>query len=122
MTPAQYLAQLPPDRRNMLQAIRTILTARPALKEYVGGTARSPYIGYSVNGQYAYGLAGRKDGIRLYSMSLVAHPALKKKYGPTLGKFLVGKSCLRFRKMDEIDTALIRAYVRDVAKLQAVQI
>ena len=117
MTISQYLTSMPPDRRAMIQSIRRLLRARPLLKEAMGGTAGSQYMMYTFQGHYAYGLANRKDGIRLYSMSMYMHPALKKKYADSLGKFLVGKSCLRFRDAAEIDQQVLRAYIQDVGKI-----
>lgn len=122
MTPAHYLSQLDPKARAMIERIRKILKTQKALVEYVGGTSGSPYVGYSMDGEYAYGLASRKDGIRLYSMSIMAHPQLKKKYNASLGKFLVGKSCIRFRKLEEIDVQVLKNYVLDVAKLQSMKL
>jgi hypothetical protein len=121
-TQAQYLTKLDPKARAMMERIRKILKTRKALVEFVGGTTGSPYLGYSIDGHYVYGLASRKDGIRLYSMSIMTHPQLKKKYNASLGKFLVGKSCMRFRKLEDIDQGILKSYVLDVAKIQALKL
>lgn len=121
-TSAQFLAKLDPKARGMIECIRKILKSRPRLVESVGSMAGSSFIRFTVDGQYAYGLASRKDGIRFYSMSMYAHPQLKKKYATSLGIYLVGKSCMRFRKLEEIDARVLQHFVADVAKIQGVRL
>ena len=122
-TAGEYLATIPegqrPDARRLHRLIRR---TAPSLKLFVtsGGIGYGPtHVRYASGREvdwFVVGLAGRKRGLALHVM-LPADgspmPEIKKDRFP---KGDVGKSCVRFRKLDDLDkravVALVRAAVR----------
>ena len=119
-TVAEYLAGLPADRRAAREAVRqTILANLPAGYEeamnwgmivYQVPLARYPD---TYNGQaLAYaGLASQKNHMAVYLIGLYADEAAREQfeaaYRATGKRYDVGKSCVRFKKLDDLPLALI---------------
>jgi uncharacterized protein YdhG (YjbR/CyaY superfamily) len=119
-TVAEYLAGLPADRRAALEAVRqTILANLPAGYEeainwgmivYQVPLARYPD---TYNGQpLAYaGLASQKNHMAVYLIGLYADETARERfesaYRATGKRYDVGKSCVRFKKLDDLPLALI---------------
>jgi uncharacterized protein YdhG (YjbR/CyaY superfamily) len=119
-TVAEYLAELPADRRTALEAVRqTILANLPAGYEEVMNwgmiTYQVPLARYpdTYNGQpLAYaGLASQKNHMAVYLIGLYADDAARERfetaYRATGKRYDVGKSCVRFKKLDDLPLALI---------------
>lgn len=139
-TVAQYLSELPEDRREALARVReTILAALPA--GYVESMAFG-MIGYAVpldrypdtyNKQpLAYvGLAAQKNYNTLYLMSAYAdsddEARLRRAFDEAGKKLDFGKSCIRFRKPDDLPLDAIGAIIAShpveewIARYEAVQ-
>ena len=140
-TVAEYLAGLPEDRRTALEAVRGVIR-KNIPKGYVeslgfGMIAWSvPLEAYpdTYNGQplcYA-ALANQKNHMAVYLMCAYMNPPLQKKLAAgfkAAGKKLdMGKSCLRFRKLDDLPLDVIgeiagavpmKAYVEVAKKAHA---
>jgi uncharacterized protein YdhG (YjbR/CyaY superfamily) len=119
-TVADYLAELPADRRAALEAVRqTILANLPAGYEEAMAwgmiTYQVPLARYpnTYNGQpLAYaGLASQKNHMSVYLIGLYADDAAREHfeaaYRATGKRYDVGKSCVRFKKLDDLPLALI---------------
>ena len=119
-TVAEYLAELPADRRAALEAVRqTILANLPAGYEEAMNwgmiTYQVPLARYpdTYNGQpLAYaGLALQKNHMAVYLIGLYADEAARERfetsYRATGKRYDVGKSCVRFKKLDDLPLALI---------------
>ena len=119
-TVAQYLAALPEDRRAQIQAVRqVILDNLPAGYEEAMNWGM---ISYQVpletypdtyNGQplmYA-ALASQKNHMAVYLTGIYmdegAQQAFEDAYRATGKRYDVGKSCVRFRKLDDLPLPLI---------------
>jgi uncharacterized protein YdhG (YjbR/CyaY superfamily) len=119
-TVKQYLAELPPDRRVAISAVRNVI-----VKNLPKGYEESMSWGmitYSVplkilpetyNGQplcYA-GLASQKQHMAVYLMNVYGDPATLKWFQGEFkkaGKRLdMGKSCIRFKKLDDLPLEVI---------------
>jgi uncharacterized protein YdhG (YjbR/CyaY superfamily) len=114
-TPAQYLASLPEDRRRAISAVRAVI--RKHLPRGMVEAMNWGMLAYEVplrrypdtyNGQpliYA-GLASQKQHMSLYLMGIYADVALRQQfeeaYRATGKRFDVGKSCVRFRTLDDL--------------------
>jgi len=114
-TVAQYLAELPPERRAVVAAVRTmVLRHLPSgYQESMGwgminyGIPLSRYA-ETGNGQplcYA-GLAAQKNHYALYLMCAYAdskqHAALAKAFEKAGKRMDMGKSCLRFKQAEDL--------------------
>jgi len=122
-TVEQYLAQLPPERREAISAVRKVI-----LKNLPKGFEEGMLygmIGYFVPHKlfpagyhcdpsqplcYA-GLASQKNHMSLYLMCIYGHKETKdwfvKAYKATGKKLDMGKSCIRFKKLEKLPLELI---------------
>ena len=119
-TVAQYLSELPADRREAIEAVRqTILENLPAgyeetmnwgmityqvpLETYPDTYNRKPLM-------YA-ALASQKNHMAVYLTGIYmddeARQEFEEAYRATGKRYDVGKSCVRFRKLDDLPLALI---------------
>lgn len=119
-TPDAYVASLPADRREAIAAVRAeILKNLPkgyeetmdfGLIAYVVPLARHPetYNGHPLI--YA-GLASQKQHMAVYLTNVYGHPAtakwFKAEYKKSGKRLDMGKSCVRFRKLDDLPLELI---------------
>ena len=115
-TVAQYLAELPADRRKELATVRKVLLKHlpKGYKETMGWGMISysiPLVDYpnTYNGQplcYA-ALAAQKNFSTLYLMGAYAsspqYHALKAAYQKAGKKFDMGKSCLHFKRAEDLE-------------------
>jgi hypothetical protein len=115
-----YLAELPPERRAAIAAVRDVIIAN--LPEGYEESVQFGMIGYSVpltryphtyNGKpllYA-ALANQKQHMAVYLMDIYADPAaaawFSEAYRATGRRMDTGKSCVRFRKLDDLPVGLI---------------
>ena len=120
LTVTQYLSELPADRREAIEAVRnTILEHLPAGYEEVMNwgmiTYQVPLETYpdTYNRQplmYA-ALVSQKNHMAVYLIGIYmddgAQQAFETAYRATGRRYDVGKSCVRFRKLDDLPLALI---------------
>ena len=111
----EYLSELPADRRDVIQAVRhTILSNLPT--GFVEGMQYGMISYYipleqypnTVNGQPLglASLANQKRHMALYLMAVYANPYdtrwFKERWQSTGKRLDMGKSCVRFRKIDDV--------------------
>lgn len=122
-----YLKELPPDRLPAITAVRqTILKALPAgyeeamnwglisyqvpLKVYADTYNKKPLM-------YA-GLASQKNYMAIYSVVVYGSPvrlkALQDGFAKAGKKLDMGKGCIRFKKLEDIDLPTISAMIASV--------
>ncbi|MEX0642525.1 MAG: DUF1801 domain-containing protein [Pirellulales bacterium] len=129
-TVAEYLAELPADRRIALQAIRTTILANlPAGYEegmqygmigyFVPHSVYPP--GYHCDPRQPLpfvGLASQKHYMALYLFCIYSDPTLevwfREAWIKTGKKLDMGKSCIRFRKFDDVPLKVIGQTIRRV--------
>lgn len=116
----EYLAELPPERRGVVSAVRDVILQH--LPEGYVETINWGMISYEIplarypdtyNGQplsYA-GLAAQKNNYAVYLNSVYQDPALETRLRDAFaaaGKRLdMGKSCLRFRRTEDLPLRVI---------------
>ena len=115
LTVAEYLASLPEDRKKAMAAVRKVIRAN--LPKGIVESMNWGMIVYEVplktypdtyNGQpLAYaGLASQKNYMSVYLMGLYGSEALRAEfesaYKATGKRMDVGKSCVRFRALDDL--------------------
>lgn len=140
-TVKEYLDSLPPDRRAALQAVRKVIRAN--LDDGFQECMQYGMIGYCIphklypNGYHCDpqqplpfgGLASQKGHMSLYLMALYMNPDDEKwfraAWAKTGKKLDMGKSCIRFKKLEDlplevIGQAIARMKLKDyVAKYEA---
>ncbi len=129
-TVKQYLAELPKDRREALQAIRAVLL-KNLPKGYEEGM-QCGMIGYFVpHSVYPpgyqcdpkqplpfAGLASQKNHMSIHLMSVYGDPELaawfREAWAKSGKKLDMGKSCVRFKKIDDVPLKVIGQVIKRV--------
>ena len=125
-TPAAYLAALPEPRRTELKALHAaIRKAAPQLKPFLG--YNGTILGY---GRYYYkyatgregeaavvGLSSRAQAISLYVSGHRKGKTIAEAAKSKLGQVSVGKVCIRFKKLADLNLSEAMALVRAASAL-----
>jgi hypothetical protein len=123
-TPGAYLAELAEPRKGELTKLhRLIRKAAPKLAP----TICAGMIGY---GMYHYkyasgregdwplvGLASQKSYISLYVCATDGKRYLAEQYKAALPKASIGKSCVRFKRLDDVDLGVVERLVKQAAEI-----
>jgi hypothetical protein len=127
MTPEQYIASLPADRQAAILALHAaIRKAVPKLTSEVMKGMGSPVIGY---GKYHYksasglegdwfliGLAAGKNYYSLHICSIDKGGYLVEQSAAKLGKVKTGRSCINFKKLEDLKLSVAMALVKKAVK------
>ena len=122
-TPAAYLAALPADRRDAMDTLHAaIRQAAPKLEPFLQsgiiGYGKFHYKSKSCEGDwFIVGLCARKNYYSLYICSADERGYLAEQAAPKLGKVKVGRSCITFKKLEDLDLKSAMAVVKHAAKL-----
>ncbi|MEN8041514.1 MAG: DUF1801 domain-containing protein [Actinomycetota bacterium] len=126
-TVEQYLAELPDDRRDAIETVRGVVLAN--LPEGIVEEMNWGMISYGVpletypdtyNGQPLMfaALASQKNYMSLYLMSVYSSPdgaaSFHEAYEATGKRLDMGKSCVRFRKLDDLPLDLIAETISSI--------
>lgn len=121
-TPTEYIAQVEEKRRPDIRRLhRMIRREAPDLKP----TMEFGMLGY---GRFHYryasgregtwmkiGVANNKQYISLYCCAADARGYLAERYRKRLPKASIGKSCVRFKRLDDLDESVLRELIRKTA-------
>jgi hypothetical protein len=123
VTVEQYLAELPPERRHAIGAVRkVILVNLPAGLQETMGYGMIYYVvpfelfpaGYHCDPSKPLGFAGlasQKNYMAIYLMTCYGHKDTEKwfvnAYKASGKKLDMGKSCVRFKKLDDLPLDVI---------------
>jgi len=130
-SPAEYISQLPDDRKEGISKLRKIFLEN--LPHGFVETMNYGMIGYVVphsaypNGYHCdpkqplpfINIASQKNFIALYHMGLYANPGLYNWFVTEYPKYSkakpdIGKSCIRFKKPDQIPYDLIKELAKKI--------
>lgn len=125
-----YLAELPPDRRKAIEAVRKVILAN--LDKDIEEAMQYGMIGYAVphrvypDGYHCdpkqplpfAGLASQKQYMSLYLMSVYAMPEeeqwLRDRWKAAGKKLDMGKCCIRFKSLDDVPLEVVGEAIRRV--------
>lgn len=123
MTVAEYLEGLPEPRRTQIRQLHELIRQEvPDLEPHVDrgmigyGRYHYRYASGREGDSWQIGLSSRKQYISLYTCAANAQGYLAEQYAPRLGKADVGRSCIRFRKPEDLDLAVVRDLLRATAE------
>ena len=126
-TPAEYLRRLPEDRRVAVETVhKAILKAAPSLKPQIMsgmlayGKFHYKYASGREGDWFIVGLCSRAAGISLYVCSMEDGSYLAEKNASKLGKVKVGKSCIVFKKLEDLNLPEAMNVVRRAEELGGV--
>lgn len=131
-TPQDYINELPADRKVVIQKLRETINENlpKGFKESMGYGMMGYCVPHSIypNGYHCnpkdplpfMGLASQKNFIAFYHMGIYAdkklHDWFVEEYGKRCKyKLDMGKSCVRFKKMDDIPYDLIAELVQKIS-------
>jgi uncharacterized protein YdhG (YjbR/CyaY superfamily) len=132
LTPQEYIDELPLDRKEVIQKLRNVIKDNlPKGFEEVMGYGMLGYAvphsiypkGYHCNPKDPLpfiSLASQKNFIAFYHMSIYSNKSLHDWFSEEYPKHCkakldMGKSCIRFKKMDDIPYELIAELVKKVS-------
>lgn len=119
-TPKEYIATLEEPRKSQIEKLHKFITETvPDLKPFI----IAGMIGY---GSYHYkyasgregdwaiiGLANQKNYISLYVCAVKEGKYIAEWYKKDLPKASIGKSCIRFKKIEDIDFKVLQKVLKD---------
>ncbi len=133
-TPAAYLASLPPDRRRVVAAVRTLIRRRlpPGYVETMNWGMLSYEIPlrrypdtYNKRPLMYLALAAQKNNYALYLTGVAEGEALRARlaaaYAAAGQKLDLGKSCLRFKSLADLPLEVIGDIVASTSVEQCIE-
>ena len=119
----EYLAAVPKERKEMVLFLHSfILKAAPKLKSHFAynmlGYGSFPYRNYKKEAIVwpTIALANQKNYVSVYVCSVVNGEYLAEKYQKELGKVSVGRSCIRMKKLEDVNLPILRKVIQMAAK------
>jgi hypothetical protein len=119
-----YLASLPDGRREIVTRVHEVVTdAVPDLevrmwRKFIGyGTYHYRYASGREGDWFPIGLTNNKAYVSLYFCACEDDGYLAEKHADRLGKVSVGKSCVRFKKLDDVDLDVVAELAQRAAAL-----
>ena len=122
-TVAAYIAAVPADRKETILKLHALIQKTvPKLKSHFaynmlaygsfeGRNHKKEIINWPI-----IALANQKNYISLYVCSVDAGQYIAEKYKNELGKVSVGKSCIRFKTIENIDLTVLKKVLLAAAK------
>lgn len=116
---SEYFDMIPPERREAVEFIHTFIQkVAPSLK---------PHFAYNMLGYGSFkyknnkkeeldwptiSLANQKNYISLYVCAVENGEYIAEKHKKELGKVSVGKSCIRFKKIEDLDLKILEKVIK----------
>lgn len=118
-----YLAQVPQERKKDIEFLhRFIQKTSSKLKPYFAhnmlGYGKFPYVNYKKEkiDWPVVALASQKNYMSMYVCALDGKVYLAEKYKKDLGKVSVGKSCIRFKKLEDLNLPVLQKVLQEAVK------
>ena len=122
-TVEEYLAQVPAERQEAINFLHEFIQkVAPSLKPHFAynmlGYGSFKYKSYKKEEIYwpTVALANQKNYISLYVCSVIDGEYVAEKYKNQLGKVSVGKSCIRFKKIEDLDLKMVEKVIKLAVK------
>lgn len=119
----EYLASVPADRKEAIDFLHTFIQKSvPKLKPHFAynmlGYGSFPYVNYKKE-QILWptiAMANQKNYISIYVCAIDGKEYLAEKFKDDLGKVSVGKSCIRFKKLEDLHLPTLKKVLQLAAK------
>ena len=123
-TPDEYIERLEEPRRSDIRAVHDIIRREaPQLEPHIASGmlayGRYQYKGKSKGAEgewFHIGLASNKRYISLYVMAADGSGYLAESYKERLPKADIGRSCVRFKRLSDLDSGALRELISSGAK------
>ncbi len=120
---AEYLSAVPEGRAKDIHFLHSFIQkAAPKLKPHFAynmlGYGSFPYLNYKKEmiEWPIVALANQKNYISVYVCALDGKQYVAEKYKKDLGKVSVGKSCIRFKKVEDVNLPVLKNVLQVAAK------
>jgi uncharacterized protein YdhG (YjbR/CyaY superfamily) len=118
-----YMSMLPEERKKILTAIdKVIRTEAPELKDFYAynmpGYGTFNYVNYKDEEIKwpVISMASQKNYVSIYVCAVLNGEYIAEKFKDDLGKVSVGKSCIRFKKLEDLNLDVFKKVVQLAAK------
>jgi hypothetical protein len=122
-TPTAYIAALDEPRRSEIKKLDALIRkTAPKLKRHISagmlgyGPVTYRYASGREGEWFKIGLASQKNYISLYMCAADDAGYVAERYKERLPKASIGKSCVRFKKVEDLDRAALIALIKETAK------
>ena len=122
-TPTEYIAQLEePRRKDVADLHKLIRKTVPDLKPFIlaGMLAYGPIHYRYASGREGdwcrVGVASNKAYISLYACAADERGYVAERYKKRLPRASIGKSCVRFKRLSDLDTEELQALLKETAR------
>lgn len=123
-TPAEYIKSVPDDRRPIIETLdklirKTVPKLQPFMISGMLGYGPYPYRTKSgLEGEWMLvGLANQKNYVSLYLCAADTDGYVAEKNKNRLGKVSVGRSCIRFKKLEDLNLDVVEESLKETEKL-----
>lgn len=123
VSPEQFIAKLPEPQRSEIARLHAMITKTvPKLEARVSGSmlGYGPFHYRYPTGRegdaFKISLAVRARYISLYALAADDRGYVAERYKERLSKASIGKSCVRFKSIDDLDAAALKSLLRETAK------
>lgn len=120
---AEYLALLPEDRKETIVVLdklikKTVPSLKPNFASNMLGYGSFKYSNYKnqIIDWPVVSLANQKNYISIYICSVIDGTYLAEKYADKLGNVSVGKSCIRFKKIQDVNLETLKKVLKLASK------
>ncbi len=120
---SSYIDALPADRKKIIIFLHDFIqknapTLKPHFASNMIGYGSFPYTNYKKEkGEWpVIALANQKNYVSVYICGVIDNEYLAEKYKDELGKVNVGKSCIRFKKVDQVHLPTLKKVISLAAK------
>jgi uncharacterized protein YdhG (YjbR/CyaY superfamily) len=127
-TVAQYLKTVPAERKELIEFLHDFIQkAAPSLKPHFAinmlGYGAFPYTNYKKEPIEwpVVSLANQKNYISIYVCAVHNGKYVAETYAKDLGRASVGKSCIRFKKLEDIHLPTLKKVIQFAAKHPGLQ-
>ena len=124
-TPEAFIEALDEPRRSEIEALHELIRkTAPGLEPYVRsgmlayGTYRYRYDSGREGEWCRIGLASNKGSISLHVLAADESGYLAEAYKDRLPKADIGKSCVRFKRVEAVETGVLEALIRKGSKMR----
>lgn len=118
-TAQEYLDSVPPERREIIDFMHSFIQkTAPSLEPHLAynmlGYGKFKYENYKkeVIDWPVVALANQKDYVSIYVCALDGGEYIAEKYKDRLGKVSVGKSCIRLKKLEDVDISVLKKVIQ----------
>jgi hypothetical protein len=122
-TPEEYLGKLTEARRAEVTALDALIRkTAPKLKPYIHagmlayGPVRYKYASGREGDWFRIGIASNKNYISLYVCACDEKGYIPERYKTSLPKADIGKACVRFKHLGDLDPAVLKKLIREGAR------